>query len=57
MDARVPEPREREQRRFTETAEDAVRCLLTRLGDAWEDSVSVDLYLWREDCFYPQHLR
>lgn len=57
MDARVPEPREREQRRFTETAEDAMRCLLTRLGDAWEDSVSVDLYLWREDCFYPQHLR
>lgn len=56
MRAGEAETREREQRRLTETAED-VRCLLTRLADAWEDSVSLDLYLWREDCFYPQHLR
>ncbi len=27
----------------------------TRLEDAWEDRLSVDVYLWRKACFY-QHL-
>ncbi len=35
---------------FAEAAED-VRWLVARLEDAWEDRLSVDVYLWRKDCF------
>lgn len=40
-------------RGFTQAAKD-VR-LVTRLEDAWEDRLSVDVYLWRKDVFL-QHL-
>lgn len=38
--------------------QDGRRCAVAGrvLEDAWEDRLSVDVYLWREDRFYSQHL-
>lgn len=37
---------------------DSRRCAVAGRGleDAWEDRLSVDVYLWREDCFHSHHL-